>query len=208
MPSLSEIYQSAVATPSDINEHLHVLRDHASDCKHITQFGARYGISTTAFMMANPEALIDWDIDPNAVVYCMAKFMAPPGHCGRVRYQPRVGNTLEIEIEPTDFLFIDSLHTYAQLKAELSRHASKVRRYLAFHDTEAFGAAGEDGTTPGLLQAIKEFQAANREWTCCYQTRANNGLVILEKLPFMAEGAPPPLCFYRQTHERNPERTD
>jgi hypothetical protein len=44
-------------------------------------------------------------------------------------------NVLEVEIEETELLFIDTYHYYAQLKKELKLHAGKISRYIAFHDT-------------------------------------------------------------------------
>jgi hypothetical protein len=91
-------------------------------------------------------------------------------------------NTLEAIIEPTDFLFIDSFHAYSQLRQELERHAGKVSSYLAMHDTEVFGKVGQDGTTPGLQQAINDFCDAHPdEWfeVDCFTN--NNGLTVLSR---------------------------
>jgi len=57
---------------------------------------------------------------------------------GRTNFQYRQGNTRLINIEYTDFLLIDTLHTYEQLATELTRHRDKVQKYLAFHDTTGF----------------------------------------------------------------------
>lgn len=54
-------------------------------------------------------------------------------------------STLDIEIDETDLLFIDTQHTYAQLIAELRKHHSKVRRWIALHDTMIFGEVGDLG---------------------------------------------------------------
>ena len=89
-------------------------------------------------------------------------------------------NVLDVEIEPTDLLFIDSYHTYEQLNRELELHSNKVRQFLAFHNTEAFGNIGEDGSRPGLQQAIDEFIDSS-EWELFAEFKNNNGLTVLSK---------------------------
>ena len=93
-----------------------------------------------------------------------------------------VGNTLELEIEPTDLLFIDTLHTYQQLTQELDRHASKVAHYIVLHDTETYGQKGEDGSEPGLIGAVENFLAKDTGWVMRDRLKNNNGLTILKRL--------------------------
>lgn len=181
--ALISAFVEAEKTPSDINEHMEVLRRLAADCEHVTEFGMRGGVSTLALLAGQPETLISWDIDPRAVVsQRCADLLA---HSGRTTFQPRVGDTLKITIEPTDMLFIDTLHTARQLKLELERHAdpveNKVRKYLAFHDTATFGMKGEDGSEPGLRAAIRYFQRCHAFplWELIEDRYNNNGLVVL-----------------------------
>ncbi len=181
-PDLLRTYETLCAIPSDINKHLPALRTLAERCEHVTEFGMRGAVSTTALLTGQPKKLISWDLDLRAV--CGTNSLALASIAGRTTYQPRVGNTLEIEIEPTEFLFIDSLHTYEHLKAELERHADKVSRYLAFHDTTTFGKQSEDGSWPGLRQAIYGLQLKRNftEWTVKYENPANNGFLVLERI--------------------------
>lgn len=58
------------------------------------------------------------------------------------------------DMEPTDLLLIDSLHTYQQALAEMQMHHHRVRRYIVLHDTETFGEIGEDGGR-GLKTAVE-----------------------------------------------------
>lgn len=188
---LEHRYAAACEAKTDIHEHLPLLRELASECEHVTEMGMRWASgSTIAFLAAQPKTLVSWDIDPFAIVsqpvadlLCMS---------GATRFQPRVGNTLEISpIEPTDLLFIDTLHTYRQLKDELTRHIDPsdpsrmaVRRYIVFHDTWTFGMQGEDGTTPGLRTAIHWFQKhhAFPLWKLEHDRQNNNGLVVLRSI--------------------------
>lgn len=191
-PMLEEVFEKVVKSPSDINEHLELLRGLASECEHVTEFGARARASTIALLAGQPTKLISWDINPGAVVN--AQVAALYQMTGRTTLEVRVGNTLEISpIEQTDLLFIDTLHTARQLKAELERHCDpylpsgrrwlQPTKYLAFHDTVTFGYMGEDGTEGGLRTAIRWFQKefAFPLWKLKVDRQNNNGLVVLER---------------------------
>lgn len=203
-----EMYQRACATPSDINEHLPLLRKLAAQCEHVTEFGMRWARgSTIAFLAAQPKTFIAWDIDPISVTHPRVQSLLPI--IGETRFEPRCGDTLKISpIEPTDMLFIDTLHTGKQLLAELERHAdpkghdpkaqSPVRKFLAFHDTETFGMVGEDGKPPGLRTAIRQFQRlfAFPLWNNVidnvpHDFPNNNGLIVLKHV--CADGHSPNL---------------
>jgi hypothetical protein len=170
-------YKKALAIPSDINQNLGVLHSVAKRCKHVTEMGVRTGMSTRAFLSLDIE-LISYDINLDKTVsslFSQARAMGKP-----VKYIQ--ANVLDIEIEETDFLFIDTLHVYQQLKAELVRHAKKVRKYIGFHDTYTFGLTGEDGLDKkGLLTAIIEFVIQNPEWQFKVFRVNNNGMTILQK---------------------------
>jgi hypothetical protein len=91
-------------------------------------------------------------------------------------------NVLDITIEETDLLFIDTYHTYSQLTQELRLHGNKARKYIAFHDTYTFGLRGEDGTdNQGLLSAVIEFIIANPHWRLKIYKTNNNGFTVLER---------------------------
>lgn len=176
--------------PIDICEHLPLLRELASKCDHVTEFGSRWmNGSTVALLAAQPKSFVSWDIDPTAVLSNRAAVL----HAlrGKTSFQPRVGNTLEIVIEPTDLLFIDSLHTARQLRDELDRHLflpnvwppkPTVRKYIVFHDTMTFGLKGEDGSEPGLRAAIRHGQNNSFPlWNLTHDLENNNGLVVLSR---------------------------
>lgn len=190
--ALEARYKLACATPSDINEHLPVIREYASRCEHVTEFGMRGAVSTIALLAAMPETLISWDINPFSVISQTVADLVMLTHNRRTAFQPRVGDTLHISvIEPTELLFIDTLHTAKQLFAELMRHSDPMRntvqRYLIFHDTETFGWKGEDGSENGLRHAIFLYQKNTHPlWKVVEDRPNNNGLVVLENLRWEA----------------------
>lgn len=172
-------YQKAKLVKSDINENVHILYDLAKECKTVTEMGVRTGVSTRAFLAADVK-LISYDIQLHQEV--TALFEVAKTFLGKdVQYKQ--ADVLSINIDETDLLFIDTLHTYSQLKQELKLHGNKARKYLAFHDTHTFGLRGEVGNEPtGLLSAIIEFIMDNPHWRFKTYKMNNNGMTVLERV--------------------------
>lgn len=175
--SLKTHYEAAVRTPSDINEHLPTLRDLAAECQHVTEFGVRWGASTSAFLVSGA-SLVSYDIERHPAALRLFE----------VAFEESVpalfikDNTLEMEsISETDMLFIDTLHTYKQLRHELFTFQKYVKKYIAMHDTVIFGQRGEDGG-PGLVAAVSEFLRAFPDWKTKVHYANNNGLTVLERV--------------------------
>src|SRR5262249_27342883 len=57
-PSAGQLYREAVATASDINEHVEYLYRLASTVAHVTEVGTRFGEATIAFLYAAPKRLV------------------------------------------------------------------------------------------------------------------------------------------------------
>jgi hypothetical protein len=171
--TLADLYAAACRVPSDINEHCPTLYALAKECRHVTEFGTRAGVSTTALLYAQPEYLICYDrlrLAPVEQLQALA---------GRTQFVFHQADVLRVEIDETDLLFIDTWHVYVQLHAELQRHARKVRRYIVLHDTTTFADVGEAPGHRGLWPAIEGFL---RQGTFRLRQRdANNhGLTVLE----------------------------
>lgn len=170
-------YEKAKDIPSDINENVHILYNLAQECEHVTEMGVRTGVSTRALLNTNVE-LISYDIILNKEVNDLFEFAKQRGK--KVKYLK--ANVLDVEIQETDMLFIDTLHTYRQLKTELKLHGNKAKKYLAFHDTNTFGLKGEIGNDKkGLLSAIIEFIIENPHWRFKIYKDNNNGFTVLER---------------------------
>lgn len=162
------------AIPSDISELMQPLYQLAKQCRRVTEFGVRSGWSTSALLAAGPEKLTGYDVlfNPEALELIPL--------AGNTDFKLIVGDTLAIEVEPTDMLHIDTRHTKAQLEMELARHANKVSTYIAFHDSITFGKVGEDGG-PGLMAAIEDFLSVRQQWRIHQHHEFNNGLLVLRR---------------------------
>lgn len=174
-PTLADLYRAACATPSDIHEHLPTLYALARLCRHVTEMGTRAGVSTTALLFAQPERLVCYDRMKYRQVDALRAL------AGRTDFVFHEADVLRVEIEETDLLFLDTWHVYDQLREELRLHAGKVRRYVALHDTTAFGERGEAEGHAGLWPAVEEFLARGT-FRLKERYTNNNGLTVLEAL--------------------------
>lgn len=184
------------AIRSDINEHLPTLRDLAKECEHVTEMGVRDVVSTWAFLLGlatsgkTKKVLRSYDIyKSNNIALALIE-----AESNKVDMTFTEVDVLKTEIEETDLLFIDTLHTYTQLKNELKLHASKAKKYIVFHDIVTYGRKPEPASwqTPeimknyvqndkGILFAIEEFLKENFEWDIKAVYENNNGLLVLFK---------------------------
>ena len=168
-------FTNACQTVNDINEHLPLLNELASECSHVTEMGVRTGCSTRAFLYADV-ILRSYDLELDQSVSKL--FEVATSYGKDATYTG--ADVRQLTIEETDLLFIDTWHCYEQLKIELNRHHSKARKYIAMHDTYTFGVQGEH-TEIGLLPALIEFIIEHPEWRFKIHRINNNGLTVIER---------------------------
>ena len=187
-------YYALCNISSDINEHLPTLKRYAEECDSITEMGVRFACSTWAFIEAKPNKITCMDIrydffEPSE------KYVKSACENYGIEFRWITGDSLKTEIEETDLLFIDTLHTYVQLSGELKMHSKKVSKYIILHDTTTFGYSNESiyghaseivknshSEKTGLMAAIEEFISENDYWRIKESYTNNNGLTILERL--------------------------
>jgi len=185
---VNELYN----TPSDINQHFPAIIKYGQECDHITEMGSRGLISIWGWLAANPKKLISYDIqDPSKWGGSLVDLKDTADAYG-TEFEFNLANVLEVEIEETDLLFIDTWHAYKQLKSELELHASKARKYICFHDTTSYENRDETsyeiwgdewkGEGIGIWKAIEEFLYSNPEWVLKERFTHNNGFTIIEKI--------------------------
>lgn len=182
--SIEDLYNTQCKTVSDINEHLPTLKELAKD-HVVVEFGVRTGVSTTALLAGRPRKLISYDLNDSAQARNLLKVAAQE----RIPFEFWMGDSRVVDIEECDVLFIDTLHNGEHVYQELMKNGKKVRKYIAFHDTEIFGLRGEGGKV-GLLTGIRMFLKQNPEWHTIRHDKNNNGFTIISRLK---EDAPKPL---------------
>lgn len=159
----------------DIAAHMPMLEFLASHCDHVSEFGCCRCISTAAMIHGKPNEFVGYDCQMWPDMIQLSNIEDLP--C-EFKITQCYTEDPKLEFEPTDFLFIDSLHTYEQKKAEL-RFANQVSKYIGFHDTYSEGYAKPNN---GIVKAIDELISdSNGEWKKVYEVTFNHGLIILER---------------------------
>ena len=196
MEKILEKYNEHKNTPSDINEHLETLYNLGKECSHITEMGVRWVSSTWPLVYSNPKKIISYDIVTNPNIIEVINL------CNEysVDYSFQEKDVLQLEIEPTELLFIDTLHTYNQLIKELEIHSNKVSKYIVLHDTEFFGRVDESVyehasnlikenpiTKQGLMTAVEDFLSTKlgQSWELFKIYENNNGLTVLKNKSYI-----------------------
>lgn len=178
MTSLNDKYDKVQSEYSDIYLHIPRLKEIAEECETITEMGTRDVVSTWAFASAHPRKITCIDIHRSDNVNELEAILNE----NNIEFEFLQENTLTVEINECDLLFIDTFHTYTQLRQELQRHGNKAQKYLAFHDTHIFAHTSEDHDKErGLVDAIDEFLENNPQWRKYKVYEDNNGLTILRR---------------------------
>ena len=194
MDKILEKYKQFSETGSDINEHLSTLKKYTEECDTVVEMGVRSIVSTWAFLAGNPKKLISLDLHNPAKFGGNVQEIYDAVNSTDINFSFVEHDSLTYNLEPCDLLFIDTWHDYLQLKKELTRHHTKVKKYIIFHDTVSFGFSDEseydEYHTPrsetnlpkGLWPAIEEFLYHNRNWVIWEKKPNNNGLTVLKRL--------------------------
>tara|TARA_R110002096_G_scaffold170639_7_gene343102 strand:+ start:1051 stop:1638 length:588 start_codon:yes stop_codon:yes gene_type:complete len=188
---VNEIYK----TSSDINEHIPTILKYGQECDHITEMGVRGILSTWAWLASAPaEKFISYDLYHPSHWGGNIEEVEDTARAYGINYEFKQADVLKIDIEDTDLLFIDTWHHYNQLKAELKKHSTKVRKYICFHDTTSYEHKSEPTTSEndfrgelqwdkGLWDAVSEFLEENKDtWKIKERFTNNNGFTIIERL--------------------------
>lgn len=194
MDKLGQVVSRLKTISSDINEHLDTLHTYSSKCNHVTEMGVRGVLSTYALLYGNPsKGLISYDILHPEHYGGTLKLIEELAKEYNIPYEFKIGDSLSIDIDPTDLLFIDTWHTYNQLHSELNLHSGMVSKYIILHDTTTYAHRGEPLTskntfvgevdlTKGLWDAVEEFLSNTDEWEVEKRYTNNNGLTILTRV--------------------------
>lgn len=173
--TIDDHYNLQRVTLSDIYEHLPTLKKYTEECESVVELGVRYIVSTWAFLAGHPRTMLSVDIEhPSAFGADIMEVYDLADGAG-ITYNFIQKSSLNIDLPEHDFLFIDTLHTYNQLSAELDLHHSKAKKYIAMHDTNL------DGDPDNMRGAISDFLNRTPEWEVAEQFDNNNGLTILKR---------------------------
>jgi hypothetical protein len=170
--TVEERYSWACNTPSDINVLLPLMLNYGKQCSHITEFGVRDGVSTSAWLMARPNRLVCYDVGNCPQIIAEIAFHE------NIDFEFHQADTAHVYIETTELLFVDTVHNGNHLLAEIGENHKAVSKFMLFHDTHKYGSFGE-GNGPGLLIAIFSFLKEHEEWKIVETIFESNGLMVL-----------------------------
>ena len=200
--TLKERYEQKCNEPSDINQHLPHLYRLAKDCESAVEIGVRGVVSTWAVLYGLSENEtgnrtyigIDLCLPPADSFLAIQESSVASG----IDFEFWIINDMEIEeLEPTDLLFIDSLHTYCHLTYELEKFSPFVNKYIALHDTSAPWGELDDScyrgdyseypphinrTKRGLWLSVEDFLDSHSDWVLLERHYNNHGFTILKRV--------------------------
>jgi predicted dithiol-disulfide oxidoreductase (DUF899 family) len=153
----------------DMHRRIDFIQQTFTGVQTITEFGPFQGCSTAAWLSLRPKKFVtvDQGISLDVDLYKKAAQEI------NVDFQFIQSSDLEIDIEPCELLFIDTVHTAEHTYQELQRHADKISQYLVFHDV----AEPRFRTLAG----IRNWWKFHPEWKLKYQDSDDCGFLVLEK---------------------------
>lgn len=190
MSDLEELYQAHCAAGTAISPHLPRLRALAEGLDTVVEFGVKRGASSSALLLG-AERVISYDVSLTPEARDLRRMVGE-------RWDYRIGDSRTADFDVADMLFIDSLHTFGQVSAELL-HAHKITRYVVLHDVTTFGevgAVGESGrqawtyvagrgSVPlehrGIRPAIDDWMIHDPSWRIVERRVESHGLLVLAR---------------------------
>jgi hypothetical protein len=195
------LYEDKCKTRSDINEHLPTLYKYAKKCDTIVDCSIRSIVSSYAFsaaLLGNKKGSLTMvDNEKTSNIDSFVEMSNGEG----VPIEFLQGKCLETPLKETDLLFIDTWHTYPQLKRELEYWNTSVKKYIIMHDTTVDEFVSEsvrcnldiekqsresgfsvEDIRKGIWYAIEEFLQEHSEWKVEERFTNNNGLTILSRI--------------------------
>ncbi|KAH8064273.1 hypothetical protein JL722_1132 [Aureococcus anophagefferens] len=151
----------AACAVSDVRGHLGRLEALAADARSVLECGVRHGVASClahglarSWRRKGRRRLVRNDVA--ADVGAEPRFLAAVAAAGvRVEEHWSVSD-LHLDVGAVDVVFIDTLHTYGQLRRELEKFGATTRSYIAIHDTEVDGQRGE------ALEGLEEHLSIER----------------------------------------------
>ena len=198
---LNFICEQYCRTPSDIHEHLPVLRDRARECGSIVQIGSSQLTGTWAFLDGLSQSAAKQKsyilVDDKQCDVLKLRVAQTCAHYHDIGFGYLIENELKMVAPQCDLLFIDGLHTYPHVTAQLEHLHSGIGKYIVLHDTSApWGHQDEAMTTPaqrrmyptcvdyrrqGLWLAVEDFLKRHPEWVLKERRVNNHGLTTLAR---------------------------
>lgn len=178
--TIDDIYETVRTVKRDLDQHMPYLRTLAAMCQTVTEISKRRE-SLIAFSAGRPNRLISYNTEAADPMVRQILDLSKE-ESSVITVENRTSDDID-SIDSTDLLFIDSKHTYPQLKKELEKYMERVNRFAVFHDTHAYATKSEDGSEGGLLTAIREWVESHPQSFIYHHTKDQYGLTIIGVRP-------------------------
>jgi len=174
--SLQEYYDSIYKLQSNAHgtEYMLVhdeIKEKLKHCDSYTELGINQGATLGIAFLNEVKVIRAYDIALNPYNVAREHF---DKHATKHNIDLKVyeSDTLKVDLDYVDLLYIDTRHTYEHLKKELTLHGDKAKKYIIFHDTFA---------QHGLEQAVEEYVADNEYWEVITNCKINVGFMTIKR---------------------------
>jgi len=155
----------------DMPDRLDWLVKNFSGLETIVEFGSYQGCSTVGWLKCKPKNLVAVDYKINLDVSLYKKIANQED----INFKFILEDDLKVSIPETDLLFIDTLHEADHTYKELSIHAKKVKKFIAFHDVNPEKFTVHEG--------INRYLAENPNiWDIFYHDIDDCGFMVLVRI--------------------------
>lgn len=143
---------------------------YAAGCKRILELGVYTGLSTAAWLMAEPESLVSIDITDE--YFSLRPSIEKIARDMGIDYQFLKMNDLDYKSTGHDLLFIDTTHTFEQTIQELNNFGQFTSKRIVMHDMASH---------PGVYQAVFQWLWENKNFRIIEHDSRGNGVVVMER---------------------------
>ena len=200
-------YEAELRLPGNVEKHMPILFALASGFANITELGVHSVHSSWALARAASDGATRGErVTYRAVDIArdgrVTELEAALLQCPGVTFSFTEADDLLIDVWESNFLFLDTWHTYKQLTRELERWPQKVTHYIALHDTVLFADRDESEAQAsrrkeelfsglpareGLRAAVNEFLQTDEgaNWHIFEHYTNQNGVMVLERKNFV-----------------------
>ncbi len=165
---LIQAYEKALATKSDIQAHLPKLKALAEQYGTVLECGFRHGTSAIA-LLAGGATVTSIDVEDCEEARAKVEALAPES------FTFKKADSLKFKPKQVGLVFLDTLHTYEHLSAELAKY-SKYAKCIAMHDTDA-----KWNKKARTYNAVLDFLKANNDWRLQSHSEECHGFTIIVK---------------------------
>jgi len=145
------------------------------DVQVVAECGVFQGWSTALLMCCDIKKLNSYEIDFQHIAPLILTLMKVKG---AVDWTLTAHNTISEPIQPADFTFLDTVHTYEHVNRELEIQAPMTKRFIAIHDANY----PKEASPKKVRDAAYEYaQKSNGVWQITLDDDTDTGIVLLER---------------------------